>query len=143
LKSEQEKTAAVPRLVLASSGQATVSRGAQFVVTVWADHVQDLFQARFAIEYSAVLQFKRVEPGASFRTDSSGGGNGRIEVSVVRRPGTAALNGNGALATLTFQAIAKGPFAVRSIAMDSRDSRGVPIKFSNGLSTDGKTGAVE
>ncbi len=110
--------------------------GGQVVVSVTLDGGTDVAFAPLDIHFDPkVLRLNDVVPGPLLANDGQQpaftknimNDNGTATVQLNRRPGTPGVNGSGALITLQFQAVGRGPTVVTIPQISVRNSHGQPV----------------
>ncbi len=110
--------------------------GGQVVVSVTLDGGTDVAFAPLEIQFDPkVLRLNDVVPGPLLANDGQQpdftnnimNDNGTATVQLNRRPGTPGVNGSGALVTMQFQAVGRGPTVVTIPQISVRNSHGQPV----------------
>jgi general secretion pathway protein D len=130
-----------PRVTFDPSAQQ-VAAGGQLTVSIHVNDVKDLFSAQpIRIKYDpAHLRLNDMAAGDLW---TQGGGSpsavkdirndaGEGTITITRPPGSAGVNGSGAIVTLTFVAVNKGPTTVTLDSSVVKDSKGGVIPAALG-----------
>jgi len=105
--------------------------GATFQVAVLANNANDLFSVPLQLKFDPrVLSLVDVDSGVLLSQDGQAvalvhrdEGNGLVTVSASRPPGTAGVNGQGTVVTLTFKALAPGDSSLTLVKVGAKDSK--------------------
>jgi len=107
-----------------------------FTLEFDVDDARDLFAAPFKLKFDPqLLRLEEVSPGGFLSSDSQKivftrnilNDTGDATVNLNRLPGSAGLNGAGALAVFTFRAIKPGTALVSFTDLAARDSHNQPV----------------
>ena len=105
--------------------------GSTFQVSVMAANAHDLFAVPVQIQFDPkVLSLVNVDSGELLGKDGQDvalvhrdEGNGAVTISATRPPGTKGVDGQGAVCTLTFKAVAAGDSTLALTRIGTRDSQ--------------------
>lgn len=137
-------TATAPVTLSVVPPVATQTVGSTFQVAVMAANAHDLYSVPMQLQFNPkVLQLVNVDDGNLLGRDGQAvalvhrdEGDGAVTISASRPPNVRGVDGQGALVTLTFRAMAPGDSALSLVRIGARDSRG------NNLPTVGTQGMV-
>ena len=105
--------------------------GSTFQVSVMASNAHDLFAVPLQMQFDPrVLSLVNVDSGELLGRDGQAvalvhrdEGNGAVTISAMRPPGTKGVDGQGAICTLTFKALAPGDATLALTRIGAKDSQ--------------------
>ena len=122
---------ATPMTLAVTPGSANQAVGSTFQVSIVASNAHDLFAVPMQVQFDPkVLQLVNVDAGDLLGKDGQSvalvhrdEGNGALTISATRPPGTKGVDGQGAVCTLTFRALAAGDSTLALTRIGTRDSQ--------------------
>ncbi len=125
-----------PNLVVFTPAPVETKQGANFTVTLQANGVSDLYSALARVKFDPqALKLIGVERGNLTAIDGQQpmftrniqSDAGEVSINIARLPGSGGVSGSGALATLTFQAVGRGPTEIACLDLGLRNSQQQPV----------------
>lgn len=136
---QQQAAPASSTRLLFRPGTVDTQSGGTFTVQLDVENAQNLFAAPFHLKFDPqVLRLTEVRAGGLLSGDGKQAiftqnvlnDTGDATVNLNRTPGTGGVNGSGALATFTFQAVGKGQTSVKFSQLGLRDSQLQPVSVA-------------
>ena len=128
-----------PRIVFAPASIQGAT-GGNLTVTIRVEDARDLFSTSpLKIKFDpSQLRLNEIGPGELFTRDAVRissvkdirNDNGEATLTVSRFPGSAGLNGSGAIAVLNFVAVGKGSSTLSVVDSTFKNSQGLPIAIA-------------